>query len=128
MPSLNGNTRRLLFCGVAFSVGASLIAYVVSKFLILTPVMRFSFTGWTLILAAVVLLVGCMIYAILGIGFGFRLSEILTENDGQVLWHFGFDTSLGSHQDRFVLLRNSGGLWIVRPQPDNARADRSQGK
>jgi len=128
MLSLTGNIRRMLFCGVAFAIGASLIAYVVSKFLILTPLMRSSFTGWALIFAAVMLLVGCIIYAILGIGFGFRLSETLTESDGQVVWQFGFDTSLGGHQDRFVVLRNSSGLWIVRSQSDNATADRVEGK
>lgn len=95
MHSLTENTRRLLVCGVAFAVGMSLFSYVVSKFLILTPLMRSSFTGWALVLVAVVLLVGCIVYAILGIGFGFRLSDTLTEGDGQVVWRFGFDTSLG---------------------------------
>lgn len=114
MPSLTENTRRLLFCGVAFAAGTSLFTYVISKFLMLTPLMRSSFTGWVLIFVAVVLLVGCIVYAVLGIGFGFRLSDTLTEDDGHVVWRFGFDTSLGGYENRFALLRNSSGLWLVR--------------
>ena len=126
MHSLTENTRRLLVCGVAFAVGMSLFSYVVSKFLILTPLMRSSFTGWALVLVAVVLLVGCIVYAILGIGFGFRLSDTLTEGDGQVVWRFGFDTSSGGHENRFALLRNGTGLWIVRSRPNTATADSGQ--
>ena len=126
MHSLTENSRRLLVCGVAFAVGMSLFSYVVSKFLILTPLMRSSFTGWALVLVAVVLLVGCIVYAILGIGFGFRLSDTLTEGDGQVVWRFGLDTSLGGHENRFALLRNGNGLWIVRSRPNKATAGSEQ--
>ena len=122
MPSLTENTRRLLFCGVAFAAGVSLFTYVISKFLILTPLMRSSFTGWALIFVAIVLLVGCLVYAVLGVGFGFRLSDTLTEDDGHVVWRFGFDTSLGRHENRFALLRNGNGLWIVRARPNKATA------
>ena len=126
MPSLTENTRRLLFCGVAFAAGISLFAYVVLKFLILTPLMRSSFTGWALVLVAVMLLVGCIVYAILGVGFGFRLSDTLTEGDGQVVWRFGLDTSLGGHENRFALLRRGNGLWIVRSRPNKAAASSLQ--
>lgn len=122
MPSLTENTRRLLFCGVAFAAGVSLFTYVISKFLMLTPLMRSSFTGWALIFVAIVLLVGCLVYAVLGVGFGFRLSDTLTEDDGHVVWRFGFDTSLGGHENRFALLRNGNGLWIVRARPNKASA------
>ena len=114
MYSLTKNARRLLFCGVAAAAGMSLFAYVVSKFLMLTPMMRSSFTGWALILAAVVLLGGCAVYALLGVGFAFRLSDALTEKDGHVLWRFSLDTSLGSSQERFSLIHNNEGIWIVR--------------
>ena len=117
MPSLKENTRRLLFCGVAFAAGISLFAYDISKFLMLTPLMRSSFTGWALILVAVVLLVGCIVYAVLGVGFGFRLSDTLTESDGQVIWRFGFDTGLGGNESRFALMRNDNGIWIVELNP-----------
>ncbi len=113
MRSVKENTRRLLFCGVTFAVGVSLLFYVITKFLLMPPLMRASFTGWALIFVACVLMASCFVYGALGIGFGFRHSDTLTEGDGKVVWRFGFDTTMGGRENRFVVLRNNTGLWIL---------------